>query len=158
MSQKNHFLQRKSDNNNHRNMFSNKKMVSKFNYHENEFPDLAVADKEKKGVEEGNKDKEAEALNFKDAALKESPEQPIKHYILPDGWIGYYYDCNRQIVKIDNSIQKTEEEEFEEEQIICNKLLLQNLLQYQIAYDEVHGEGEYDRVYSMKEDFYMEEE
>jgi len=137
-------------------MFSNKKTVPTYHYHDNEFPDLAVADKEKKEVEEGQHN--VEALNFKDAALKESPEQTINRDILPDGWISYHYDCNRQIVKIDNSIQKTEEEEFEDEQIICNKLLLQNLLQYQLAYDEIHGEGEYDRVYSMKEDFYMIEE
>jgi hypothetical protein len=98
------------------------------------------------------------------AALKERPIESMKNNTLPEGWIGYYYNDEKKVVKVDNSQKYQSYEEDDEEnnskaeQINCYNALLRNLLQYQIYYDELNGEGEYERVYSMKEDKYTIDE
>lgn len=114
---------------------------------------VVLAEEEEQKIEERK--------NYMEAALKEKPLELMKNNTLPEGWIGYYYNDEKKVVKVDNS-QKyeeyNEEDESKTEQIACYNALLRNLLQYQIYYDELNGEGEYERVYSMKEDKYTLEE
>jgi hypothetical protein len=137
-----------------------------FTMTDEEFPDLIVTTTTEQ-IQEKEKDQERkvkETKNYMEAALKERPIESMKNNTLPEGWIGYYYNDEKKVVKVDNSQKYQPYEEDDEEnnskaeQITCYNALLRNLLQYQIYYDGLNGEGEYERVYSMKEDKYTIEE
>ena len=114
---------------------------------ENEFPDLSVDTVKQEDAPTNT----IEQTNYKEAALKEKKEESINEHPLQLGWVKYYYNQSNKIVMIDNSIKREGEDENEEEKMQNNEqcaiMLIQNLINYRRSYDDLNGEGEYDRVY-----------
>jgi hypothetical protein len=86
-------------------------------------------------------------LNFKDASLKNNEDQEVPDDVIPHGWVKYEIN-NGEIFALGNVPDDDESDYFDETDL---KKLFDNLTNnwntYKTNYDNLHGEGAYDRLY-----------
>jgi hypothetical protein len=143
------------------NMFKSEKMPRKSPIRDdtrnNSFNFRGLTEKKKVEVELKDSDfpelvpaktaKEETDMNFKCATLKENIEEHVEQ--IPFGWVVLYYNDGEIVVQ---GHRKTEDEEDEEN---CHRnalhvfdYLINKWEQNKADYDDLHGDGEYDRVYA----------
>jgi hypothetical protein len=98
-------------------------------------------------------------LNFKDAYLKEVTEKVPEEESLPQGWTRYRVKNGNLIV----DGESIEEEDYTPEGYHCDatqifRHLINRWNDYRTTYDELHGDGSYDRLYKMPQYESLEEE
>jgi hypothetical protein len=98
-------------------------------------------------------------LNFKEAYLKEVTTEVLKDEPLPQGWVRYRVK-NGDLIVDGESI---EEEDYTPEECHCDatqifRRLINRWNDYRTTYDELHGDGAYDRLYKMPQYESLEEE
>ena len=133
-------------------------VVQKFEIKEADFPELRVEDQSQN--KNANANANANVLQYKNAILKcDDTEDAAKDNLAP-GWVKIYYDKNRKLVmeKYDDST------EFEEDFHTSAQRGIQTLIDKweteRIAYNNLYGEGEYERIYYMprrEDDDYYED-
>jgi len=118
-------------------------IVQTFEIKEGDFPELRVEEQLQ------NKSKNENVLQYKNAILKrdDSEDAPIND--LKPGWVKIYYDKNRKLVmeKYDDSNEF--EEDFHTFALRGMQKLVDKWETERIAYNNLYGEGEYERIYSM---------
>ncbi len=97
-------------------------------------------------------------LNFKEAYLKEVTTEVLKDEALPQGWVRYRVK-NGDLIVDGESI----EEDYTPEEYHCDATqifrgLINRWNDYRTTYDELHGDGAYDRLYKMPQYESLEEE
>jgi len=99
-------------------------------------------------------------LNFKEASLKEVINEVAEDEPLPQGWTRYRVKDGVLIV----DGESTEEEEYTDEEYHYDATQIFNCLinswnDYKEDYDDLHGDGAYDRLYKMPQyESFAEEE
>jgi hypothetical protein len=127
--------------------------VQKFEIKEEDFPELRV---------EGQaQSKKENVLQYKNAMLKSDEVEEAPTYDLKPGWTRIYYDANRKVVMEKYYDQNDYEEDYHE----CAQRGIQTLVDKwendRIAYNNLYGEGEYERIYYMprrEEDNYYDDD
>jgi hypothetical protein len=146
---------------NHNKNNNNDKNVKNFDINEKDFPVLHLEQDKKQ-----DKQQENTVLEYKNAILIKE-DKIISEKKLAPGWLGIRMDENRNIVfeKYDydydsNHNKKSELEEFHDTAYDAFQALLDNWENEKIKYNKLHGEGEYERIYSMPNIYneYEEEE
>lgn len=136
---------RKSNNrNNDRHYLSNsfkstgEPVVQKFEIKDEDFPELCV---------EGQNKRE-NVLQYKNATLKSNEVEEEQTNNLKPGWSRIYYDKNRKLV-----IENYDHHYYDEDFHTCAKRGIQTLIDKweneRINYNNLHGEGEYERIHYM---------
>jgi len=90
-------------------------------------------------------------LNYKNASLKEVKKEE-EVYRLPEGWVSFRYNENRNvIIEPENSFEELEEtpEEYHLSAINVFHKLTTNWENYRSHYNDIYGDGEYERQYYM---------
>jgi hypothetical protein len=112
-------------------------VVQKFEIKDEDFPELCV---------EGQNKKE-NVLQYKNATLKSNEVEEEQPNNLKPGWTRIYYDKNRKLV-IENY-----DYYYDEDFHTCAKRGIQTLIDKweneRINYNNLYGEGEYERIYYM---------
>jgi len=132
----------------------NSKNTKNFDINEEDFPVLHV-EKNKQEVQNS-------LLEYKNAILTKQGENSCEEKLAP-GWLGIRMDENRNIIfeKCDynsNHIKKSELEEFHDNAYDAFQVLLDKWENEKINYNKLHGDGEYERIYSMPNIYNDEEE
>lgn len=134
---------RSNNRNNDRHYLSNsfrstrEPVVQKFEIKDEDFPELCV---------EGQNKKE-NVLQYKNATLKNNEVEEEQTNNLNPGWSRIYYDKNRKLV-----IEKYNHY-YDEDFHTCAQRVIQTLIDKweneRINYNNLYGEGEYERIYYM---------
>jgi len=129
-------------------------VVKKFEIKEEDFPELCL--------EGQSQSKKENVLQYKTAMLKkdEVEDDPTTDDLKP-GWVRLYYDKNRKVV-----MEKCYDRfDYDEDYHECAQRGIQKLVDKwendRIAYNNLYGEGEYERIYYMprrEEDNYYEDD
>lgn len=99
-------------------------------------------------------------LNFKEAYLKDVIDEITEDEPLPQGWTRYRVK-NGDLIVDGESIEEEEEytaEEYHYDATQIFRTLINRWNDYRDTYDELHGDGAYDRVYKMQQYESFEEE
>lgn len=143
---------KKNNNNNNTiifktNQYKLKNKTELFEIKDTDFPDL-----EQQIPHEEKNNKEKLELNFKDASLKEK-EYINNDNFIPNGWTVFRMVDGKIIIDGDlNNRIKEKNNLIEDYHSIANitfNALIDNWENSKIKYDQLHGFGEYDRVYKM---------
>lgn len=136
--------------------FKNDKNVKNFDINEEDFPVLHLK-QDKQQIQNT-------VLEYKNAILTKQ-EEIISEKKLAPGWLGIRMDKNRNIVfenyDYDSIHSKNSElKDFHDNAYDAFQTLLDNWENEKIKYNKLHGEGEYERIYSMPNIYneYEEEE
>jgi len=140
--------ERKQNNrNNDRHYLSNsfrpkgEQVVKKFEIKEEDFPELHF--------EGETQIKNENVLQYKNAMLKRDETEEVKRDDLKPGWARLYYDKNRKIVVEKYEENRGYEEDFHSHAQRVFQSLVDKWENERIAYNNLYGEGEYERIYYM---------
>jgi len=128
-------------------------VVKKFEIKEEDFPELRV--------EGETQIKNENVLQYKNAMLKRDETEEVKRDDLKPGWERLYYDKNRKIVIEKYEENRGYEEDFHSRAQRVFQSLVDKWENERIAYNNLYGEGEYERIYYMprrEEDNYYDYE
>jgi hypothetical protein len=120
--------------------FSNK---PNFKIKDSDFPELIKINSLESTVSDSNSN-----LNFKGASLKNNDDQTTRDDTIPYGWVKYEIN-NGKINAFGNVPENREESDYFDETDLQNLFvsLTSNWNAYKKNYDNLHGEGAYDRLY-----------
>lgn len=131
-------------------------VVQKFEIKEADFPELRVEDQSQNNSKSANEI----VLQYKNAILKrDDAEDAVKDNLTP-GWVKIYYDKNRKLVIEKNDDSNEFEEDFHTRAQRGIQRLIDKWENERITYNNLYGEGEYERIYYMprrEEDNYYED-
>jgi hypothetical protein len=130
--------------------FNEKKKVE-VNLNEEDFPELFAKD--------NSATTDNCELNYKEAYLKEVIDEVPEDEPLPQGWTRYRVK-NGDLIVDGESIEEEEytAEEYHYDATQIFRTLIKRWNDYKEEYDELHGDGAYDRVYKMPQYESFEEE
>jgi hypothetical protein len=154
-----HYLSPSNNQNSFRS--NNEKKIPQFILNENtlnnDFPELFVNDQKQDNIKE--------ILNYKTAATKEIvEEEEIKNTeeVLPPGWVSYRRNKNGKIIITGNyaeeEVHEETPEEFNERAYNIVQALVDTWEKRRTDYNDIYGEGEYERDYYMSNYEYMQDE
>lgn len=123
--------------------FKEKKKVDvEFKAEVEDFPELVGVNENTTKISEDCK------LNFKEASTKEINEDFTEGETIPYGWVTYMKK-NGEIKFYSNLPEEEQEESFHDEATNVFDSMIENWNNYKDSYDELHGDGAYDRLYNM---------
>jgi len=147
----------KDNKNNIKHLFNIKTKINTnetFDIKESDFPEL-----EKKYTQENiTTNEQFKDLNFKEASLKENITDKDKENLIPNGWTIYRMIDNKIVIDghLKNNTKKTKD--YHSMAYRTFNLLIDKWDNYKNYYDELNGFGEYDRVYNIPIDSFIENE
>ena len=137
---------------------SNKSPNKSFKIEKQDFPILLNTRKEQ--------ETETETENILDYKNAINIKEEIVDNNIPNGWINYYYDDNKKIIKkynendnennckyeinVENEIETPEEYH----NSVFNNIqlhIINKWEKYKFEYNKLHGDGEYEKIYNMLE-------
>jgi hypothetical protein len=119
-----------------------------------DFPELEKINKpENKFIIENNID-----LNFKEASLKENITDKDDSYenLIPNGWTIYRMIDNK--IVIDGHLKNKPKKNYHSMAFRTFNFMINKWDNYKNFYDELHGFGEYDRLYKIPNNSFIENE
>jgi hypothetical protein len=122
-------------------------VVKKFEIKEGDFPELRAEDPSQNAEKTSNENENV--MQYKNAILKRDDAEDSPKNDLKPGWVKLYYNKNRKLV-----MEKYDDiNEFEEDFHTTAQRGIQRLIDKweteRIAYNNLYGEGEYERIYYM---------
>ncbi len=120
-------------------------VVQKFEIKEGDFPELRAEDPSQNTEKTPN----GNVMKYKNAILKRDDAEDAPINDLKPGWVKIYYNKNRKLVmeKYDDSNEF--EEDFHTFALRGMQKLVDKWETERIAYNNLYGEGEYERIYYM---------
>jgi hypothetical protein len=134
---------------------TNEPIVKEFGMKESDFPELRVENKMQ------NKSNNDTILQYKEVVLTSNACDSDSKDDLKPGWVKLYYDKNRKIVMEKYDENSDSEEDFHSVAQKGIQTLLDKWENERITYNNLYGEGEYERLHYMikrEEDNYSEDD
>lgn len=131
----------------------NEPVIQKFEITEGDFPELSAEEKKEEPIKEDNK------LQYKNAILKQDTKRE-ENEVLKPGWVKIFVNENNKIVMegYNESSEPSEDYNTIAQNVI--KALVEKWETERILYNNLYGEGEYERIYYMpkKNDYNYDDE